>query len=65
MKRLYNCPIEEKELFLSDVLIECNHPAGKRVGYLKYEDDVLVLKFEGGIINLPDLTECKIKDNNG
>ena len=46
---------------LADTDVEYDHPTGLIKGKLMYDDDeftTLILKHEGGIINLPDLDKC-------
>lgn len=48
---------------LSDIEIEYKHPSGKKKGVLMYDDDeyqTLMLKYDGGFINLPNIEDCKL-----
>tara|TARA_B100000768_G_C11232061_1_gene355522 strand:- start:82 stop:387 length:306 start_codon:yes stop_codon:yes gene_type:complete len=48
---------------LADIEIEYKHPTGKKKGKLIYDDDeyqTLMLKYDGGFINLPNIEDCNV-----
>ena len=47
---------------LADIEIEYSHPSGKKKGKLMYDDDyqTLMLKYDGGFINLPNIEDCNV-----
>ena len=60
VKNALNIHLVSKRL-LADNNVEYDHPTGLIKGKLMYDDDeftTLILKYEGGIINLPDLDKC-------
>tara|TARA_R110000772_G_scaffold86796_1_gene181494 strand:+ start:969 stop:1262 length:294 start_codon:yes stop_codon:yes gene_type:complete len=61
---------QEKQLTLTDVSkrnlldtdVKCKHPSGTRKGRLEYHEDgeTLILRYKGGFINIPDLSNCYV-----
>jgi|TARA_R110000787_G_scaffold280400_1_gene391115 hypothetical protein len=52
--------VSKRNLLNTDV--KCKHPSGTRKGKLQYDDDgeTLILKYKGGFINIPDLSNCYV-----
>ena len=62
LKKQLTSPAVSKRC-LADVEVEYKHSSGKVRGKLMYDDDkfsTLILKYDGGEINLPNIENCNV-----
>lgn len=45
---------------LSDITFSYKHPTGKIIGKLEYDEDVLILRYNGGVIIYPEIDKLII-----